>query len=60
MSKLDNPNCGGYTDIYIFIKTHQTTHIKWVHFILCKLYLDLAQSLEKLELGIKSTMKDLN
>lgn len=42
------------------IKTHPPVCIKCVYIILCKLYLNLPQSLGKLKLGIKFTMKDLN
>lgn len=28
---------------YTLSKTHQPIHLKWVHFIICKLYLDAFQ-----------------
>lgn len=30
--------CGDYTGVYTFIKTDQTLYLKYVRFILCKLY----------------------
>lgn len=30
---------GGYV-VYKFVKTHQNVHLKWAHFIVCKLYLN--------------------
>lgn len=31
------------TRFYTLSKTHQPIHLKWVHFIICKLYLDTFQ-----------------
>lgn len=35
-------NCGGegHTGVYTNESTHQTEHLKWEHFIVCKLYLN--------------------
>lgn len=33
-------NGDNYMDVHtqVFVKTHQNVHIKWMHFIVCKLY----------------------
>lgn len=31
---------GVYIYIYLYVKTYQPVHLKWLHFILCKLYLN--------------------
>lgn len=29
------------TWVYTFVEAHQTSQLKWVHFIVCKLYLEV-------------------
>lgn len=42
----------GYIQAYTFVKTHQTVHLRCVHFTVCKLHLKF------LKLGLKMAVRN--